>query len=261
MDKLQGSHSDVYALGMIMADLCKPADNQIRNFTRTIYARDGPFRTRIVSAYYSKPLKDLIRRCRAKDGTKRPDAYELYKETKEKMEQYRAKAYAAEEESRSQRYPGYLFHEKVLFTKADQDLFRENSDFRGYFLEANLMPVWEAEQEYERKPPTPAPADPENDEDYISIETDPRSSSRKRLTAPEARVRTGLAEEFITSRAWHLFVDQSLDALVDRFSAPNVRSDSTTMYEISKIESPTPKETFSQPQVASPARASSRPSA
>lgn len=126
---------------MIVADLCKPVDNCINNLTGTIYAMSGHSRTRIVPAYYSQPLKELIRRCRAKVGKDRPDTHAMYEAIKEKMEHYRAKAYAAEEKSRSERHPGYLFDEKVLFTKADQDLFRDNSDFRGHFLEVNLKPV------------------------------------------------------------------------------------------------------------------------
>lgn len=203
---------------MIMADLCKPADNYINSFSRIIYAASGYSRTRIVSAYYSQPLKDLIRRCRAKVGKDRPDAHALYAATKEKMEHYRAKAYTAEEESRSERYPGYLFHEKVLFTKADQDLFRENSDFRGHFLRANLGPVWKAERKYDMKGWDPANS--ENDEYDISIATDHHSSTEKRRTAPEARVRADVAKKFVSYDCWEVFIQKTMKSAVDRPSAP-----------------------------------------
>lgn len=199
---------------MMMADLCKPADNYINNFAKIMYSVSGHSRTKIVSAYYSQPLIDLIRRCRAKVGKDRPDARALYAATKEKMEHYRAKAYTAEEESRSKPYPGYLFHEKVLFTKADQDLFRENSDFRGHFIEANLGPVWKAEEKYDKKGWNPANS--ESDEYDISIDTDHHSSTIKRRTAPEARVRTEVAENFILTNCWDMFAAKILKPTADQ---------------------------------------------
>lgn len=195
---------------MMMADVCKPADDYINNYHRVVKSISGFARTKIVSAYYSKPLKDLIRRCRAKVGKDRPDAHALYAATKEKMEHYRAKAYTAEEESRSKRYPGNLFHEKVLFTKADQELYTENSDFRAHFIEANLGPVLKAEGKFDMRG---LAAD--NDEFDISVETDHQSSQFKRRTAPEARVRTGLEEDFISSDCWKLFVKQTMNPEVD----------------------------------------------
>ena len=249
MDKLQGSHSDVFALGMLMADLCKLADRHITHAQRSVYANTGLFRSRLVSDYYSQPLKELIRRCRSKLGKDRPDAHALYEATKEKMEQYRAKAYAAEEKSRSDKYPGHIFHEKVLFTKNDQDLFRENSDFRGYFLEANLVPVRKAEHKHYMKPWKPA--DLENDDNDTSIVTDHHTTTHKRRIAPEARVKTGLAEDLITSRAWRLFIEQSLDPLVDRFSV-SIPSESTTKFDVSDIQSSASKEKSTQSPVAAP---------
>lgn len=198
---------------MMMADLCKLADSYISNQARFAISVSSHSRTKIVSAYYSQPLKDLIRRCRAKVGKDRPDAHALYAATKEKMEYYRVKAYTAEEESRSERYPGYLFQEKVLFSMADQDLFRENSDFRGHFLEANLGPVWKAEEKYDMKEWDRE--NPENDENDISIETDHHSSSDGRRTAPEARVRADLASRFITTECWNLFVQNTFNPAID----------------------------------------------
>lgn len=198
---------------MMLADLCKLADSHISNVARAMYSFAGHSRTRIVSAYYSQALKDLIRRCRAKLGKDRPDAHALYTTTKEQMEHYRAKAYTAEKESRSERYPGYLFHEKVLFTKADQDLFRENSDFRGHFLEVNLGPVWKAEERYCLRGWNPANS--ENNENDISVETDQRSSSDGRRTAPEARVRADLASRIITTKGWNAFVQNTYNPAID----------------------------------------------
>lgn len=201
---------------MMMADICKPADEHINNYLRIMDSVTGNSRTTSISAYYSKDLKNLIRRCRAKAGSDRPDAYTLYAVTKEKMEYYRAKAYAAEEESRSKRYPGYLFHEKVLFTKADQELYKENSDFRGHFLEANLGPVWEAEGKFDFSGLVP-----ETNEADTSFETDHVASLYKRRTAPEARVRSEMAGRFITTRCWKMFIRQTFDpAELDRLVAP-----------------------------------------
>ena len=113
MDRLQGAHSVVYALVMFMAALSKPANEHLTTFVRSTYSRTGCHRARIVSAYYSDPPKDLIRRCRSKLGKDRPDAHVLQLEIKERMEHYRAAAYAAEEDSRrSKQLPRYLFHEK-----------------------------------------------------------------------------------------------------------------------------------------------------
>lgn len=210
---LQGSHSDVYALGMMMTDLCKLADCYINNEKRMqdSYGANNN-RTKMLSAYYSKPLKDLIRRCRAKVAQDRPDAHKLYIDTKKEMEYYRAKVYTAEKESRSDHkpYSEYLFHEKVLFTKADQALFEENSEFRGLFLETNLGPVKEAEGKFDMM------GLKDFDDQDISFETDHQSSYNRR-TAPEARVRPEIAERFIDSRAWNHFVKQAFNpAEVDR---------------------------------------------
>lgn len=199
---------------MMMADVCKLADDYVNNYQRLLKSSSGYARTKLISRYYSKPLKDLIRRCRAKVGKDRPDALTLYATTKEKMEHYRDKAYSAEEESRSKRYPGNLFHEKVLFTKADQELFTENSDFRAHFLEANLGPVLKAEGKFDMRG---LAADP--DEFDISIETDHHSSAFKRRTAPEARVRTGLEQELISSHMWELFVKQTMNPKAELASA------------------------------------------
>lgn len=251
MDRLQGSHSDVYALGMLMADLCKPADTHLSNVARFQYSRTGQSRTRLVSAYYSEPLKDLIRQCRSKLGKDRPDAHALYEETKEKMEQYRAAAYAAEERSQGHKLlPGYLFHEKVLFTKTDQDLFREDSFFRGLFLDTNLGPVREAENTYFNEVWNP----PGDDYD-TSINTDHHSSTDRRRTAPEARVKTKLGKEFISTAAFHAWVEVE-PSDVNRFSA----SRSTTEDDLSDGPSFLPDEISPEPPVAPrPARAADDP--
>lgn len=238
MDRLQGSHSDVYALGMLMADLCKPADTYITNVARFNYSRTGRFRARLVSAYYSEPLKDLIRQCRSKLGKDRPDAHALYEETKEKMEQYRAAAYAAEERSQGLRlFPGYLFHEKVLFTKTDQDLFREDTLFRGLFLDTNLRPVREAEDKYFNEIWNP----PGDDYD-TSINTDHHSSTDRRRTAPEARLKTKLGKDLISTNAFHAWVEVE-PSLNPRFSA----SRSTTEDDLSDGPSFLPDETSPEP--------------
>lgn len=234
MERLQGSHSDVYALGMLMADLCKLADNHLNNFSRFNHSAPGRDRVRIVSAYYSESLKDLVRRCRSKLGKDRPDAHALYEATKERMEHYRAEAYAAEEDAqKSQQFPGYLFHEKVLFTKTGQDLFRENSVFRGYFLEANLAPVWAAERKYLRKRWIP----PGDDFDR-TIDTDHHSSSERGRTAPEARVKTN---EF-SNRTWRLMIEQSINPEMDRFSASYPSHEPTTEDDLSDGSSFLPEE-------------------
>lgn len=217
---------------MFMNHLCKLADDHLTNSKRAVYAHNGP-PNRIVSEYYSQPLKQLIRRCRSKSVKDRPDAHALYEATKEKMEEYRAKAYAAEEASRRERYPGNLFHEKVLFSKIDQDLFRENSDFRGSFLEVNLKPVRNAEEKYYMK--AWESKDLEHDEHDTSIVTDHHSTTNRRLTAPEARVDAKL-EAMISTNAWLLFAEQSINPLVDRLSA-SVRSEATTADDLSEAES------------------------
>lgn len=246
MDRLQGSHSDVYALGMLIADLCKLADRHLTNVDRVIYATTDHCRARIVSAYYSQPLKVLIRKCRSKLGKDRPDAHALYVATREKMEHYRAAAYAAaeKESQRLKSFPGYLFHEKVLFTKTDQDLFLKNSFFRGLYLEANLGPVWEAEKEFFGRNWAP----PGDDYD-TSIDTDHRSSESRR-TAPEARVKENSG---ITSQAFKLMMGQSVDVNVDRFNASYTSHDSTSEDDFSDGSSFLPEEgTSTKPRPFAP---------
>lgn len=80
--------------------------------------------------------------------------------------------------------------------------------------------------------------DPENDEHDMSIDTDHHSSIDKRRTAPEAPVEIKLAKDFISTSAWRIFAEQTGNAVVDRFSAPIPRSDSTMKV---KVQSPTPE--------------------
>lgn len=248
MDRLQGSHSDVYALGMLIADLCKSADNHLTNSARFIYSGTGRSRARIVSAYYSQPLKDLIRECRSKLGKDRPEAHALYSITKEKMEHYRAAAYEAENKSQElDQFPGYIFHEKVLFTKTDQDLFRQNSTFRGFYTEANLKPVWEAEKQFLGSKWTPLEADIDE-----SIDTDHHSSTDRRRTAPEARMKIKSGKDSLSSKAFKLFVEQSLNPIMDRFSASYPSHNSTTEDDLSDGPSLLPEEPSSKPPPFAP---------
>lgn len=148
--ELPNSSSDVYSLGVIMAQMCKHANNYlappIRDLLQGEKSKNNPSGRRIFSSYYSLRLKELIRKCRSRNPLERPPIYDLYLETKSWMETFRGHAYWEEQESRACVVAGIaIYHNKVLYTKDEQNLFDANMEFRNAYEAANVEPVFEAE--------------------------------------------------------------------------------------------------------------------
>lgn len=158
------SYSDVYSLGIIMADLCRPVhihlpmpiqkfllqdDCELGSGMRKVEGREvNPSGHRILSSYYSTQLKELIRRCRSENPLERPSVYKLYRETKSAMEAFRDRAYREEKNSPAPIVDGIaISHSKVLYTQAEKELFNsdDHEEFKSAYRVANLTPVWGAD--------------------------------------------------------------------------------------------------------------------
>lgn len=148
--ELQDSYSDVYSLGVVMAQMCKPAHfwlpSRIKRLLRKDEAAD-PSGKRIFSSYYSPQLKELVRRCRSINPLERPSIYSLYLETKSGMEAFRDRAYQEDQESQESVEAGIaIHHSKVLYTKVEQDFLDDDPDFKRKYENANRNPVLEADR-------------------------------------------------------------------------------------------------------------------
>lgn len=146
----QDSYSDVYSLGLIMVEICKHANTfvaePIRDLLEGSKRSTNPSGRRIFSTYYSKQLRELIRKCRSRDPLERPPIYDLYRETKSWMEAFREHAYREVEDTPDNVIAGIaIHHSKVLYTSEEQKVFEENMEFREKFESANSDPVFEAE--------------------------------------------------------------------------------------------------------------------
>lgn len=148
-EEFQDCYSDVYALGVLIAQMCKFANTFVARPIQDLLQADknaNPSGRRIFSSYYSVRLKELIRKCRSRIPLERPSSYELYVETKNWMEAFRDHAYREEQESGARVVAGVVIHHnKVLYTKEEVKLFEQNTEFRSAYTAVNVDPVFEAE--------------------------------------------------------------------------------------------------------------------
>lgn len=147
----QDSYSDVYGLGVVMAQMCKLADRRLAKPLRKLLAfgeSANPSGRRVFSSYYSPELKELIRRCRSLNPLERPPIFSLYLETKTGMEVFRDRTYQKLELLEPPLIDGVpIYHDKVLITPEEQALWFANDEFQAAYEDANLDPVDDLEAE------------------------------------------------------------------------------------------------------------------
>lgn len=145
----QDSYSDVYSLGVVMAQMCKLADRRLGEPLRKLLIHGGtanPSGRRIFSYYYTPELKELIRRCRSLNPLERPPIFSLYLEAKTGMETFRDRTYKDLQESPPPLIADVpIYHDKVLFTTEEKSLWADNDEFQEAYMDANLDPVLEAD--------------------------------------------------------------------------------------------------------------------
>ncbi|KAL8682006.1 MAG: hypothetical protein Q9186_001882 [Xanthomendoza sp. 1 TL-2023] len=112
-DKIHGSHSDVYSLGVTILKLIGSID--------AVRTHPDVVNQRFVEDYYSMELKNLVTSCIEKHIDNRPKSYDLYRSTREGMRKYRRIA----RKERSDAGPGNLFHSQLLYTDTDRWRFSE----------------------------------------------------------------------------------------------------------------------------------------
>lgn len=148
--EMEDYYSDVYSLGVSIAHMCRHADKHLAEPIRQVLNEKSetwdPSGQRIFSSYYSPQLKELIRRCRSQEPLERPQLYGLYLETKSGMEASRDRAYQAEQESQASVISNIaIHHDKVLYTRDEQNLYDNNMEFQDAYKEANNRRVLDAE--------------------------------------------------------------------------------------------------------------------
>ena len=91
---------------------------------------------RLRRGFYSRVLSGLVERCLEPDYERRVTPYELYRITKHYAAEHRREAYQAAEDAAHSNRPFYP--QKVLFAKADKDLYTNDLDFRQECIKSNF---------------------------------------------------------------------------------------------------------------------------
>lgn len=143
--ELIGPHCDVYSLGksiQISTNLLGLQDQALESIKGTAPKRFQIDIKPSLNLVYSSDLWDLMKLCQNEDARYRPKLHHLYKETKLRMETFRALAEAEEADAFSKGIPG-CFHSSVLFKRTDRKRFETDPIFRSNYRKENLRPVWE----------------------------------------------------------------------------------------------------------------------
>ena len=150
------------------------------------------------STAHSSQLTNLIVNCRNNLPPRRPEIHTLHLHTKSNIELHRAYAYVEEATVLANGSPSGVFHNKVFFSKQDQDRFKKDMVFRVNYRRVNLIPLWSKygmaptpamppQQPSPVPPPMPPqeqqarPGIPPGDDEFIMVE---------RLEPKQARHRT-----------------------------------------------------------------------
>lgn len=132
---LHGSHSDVWAVGKIMAEMCSLVwdhypESQIDAFNREE-------RWAIKAHVYSRQLFGWINRCMRPDGRRRPSPWRLLQATEAEAGP-RKEALDFNERRTAIGTKHGLYDGQMLMEKKDRDLFTDNSEYRQAYIDMNL---------------------------------------------------------------------------------------------------------------------------
>ncbi|KAL8772506.1 MAG: hypothetical protein Q9194_004590, partial [Teloschistes cf. exilis] len=134
-EKLHGSHSDVYSLGMVIDELMSlrwDAVKGVRNIHHT---------TR-VSTLYSKELQDLATACKSNSVRARPAIYDVYLRTGEGGERYKRRATRDKDSAgKTEQWS----HSDMLYKPADLRRYDEDLRLNTAYKSANRAPLFAPE--------------------------------------------------------------------------------------------------------------------
>ncbi|KAI4249077.1 MAG: hypothetical protein LQ352_005731, partial [Teloschistes flavicans] len=134
-DKLHGSHTDVFSLGMVIQDLmslCWEAVEEVRNLRHN---------TR-VTTLYSADLQNLASACTLESIHARPAIYDIYLRAAKGRERYNRIAAQEKESVIGTEQPS---HSDILYTGADLKKFEANPWLKDAYTKANHAPFYTRE--------------------------------------------------------------------------------------------------------------------
>ena len=144
--ELHGPHSDIYSLGMTCKHLMglvhrhesasKPLDLTSKQ------KQDRALTNSVLDNFYSHELREMARRCIAKDPRDRPKTFKLYQESKAQMERHRDQLYAEKTAATSADGGTATFHGHVLYSNDEQLHYQSDSKYAEDYRHALLQPLW-----------------------------------------------------------------------------------------------------------------------
>ena len=138
--ELIGPHCDVYSLGKSLENATNLLGLQYETLHLFGDKKLTPDTRPKLELVYTSDLWNIIYACQNEDARSRPKLGYLYKETKSRMEYYRALSEVEEKEASAKGIPG-CFHSNVLYNRVDRKRFETDPIFRSNYRKANLAPV------------------------------------------------------------------------------------------------------------------------
>ncbi|KAL8833139.1 MAG: hypothetical protein Q9170_004471 [Blastenia crenularia] len=140
---LHGTHSDIWSLGSVIEALMSTRFNALKDHP----SFDSPF----VEEYYSPKLHDLVAACKTYSIRSRPAIFDVCIRACRAATEWRNTAL---EEARNTP-EGKVFHNQILFSKADRKRFLANRAFRNAYTKVNRAPLLDGKATNSQ--PTPPP--------------------------------------------------------------------------------------------------------
>lgn len=125
---LQGTHSDVWAVGNIILEMVKVVEPhlkpKVRESTPAMVAQT------VHGKVYSSELLQLIARCMRTDGRERPSPWSIYQTTRKHAEAAQKRLDWEQDYAVRSKADHALFPSKVLMTAEERDRFLDHSHYR-----------------------------------------------------------------------------------------------------------------------------------
>ncbi|KAI9791699.1 MAG: hypothetical protein M1835_000134 [Candelina submexicana] len=162
-----GPHTDIYALGKTIDSLISCAFR--KNFNASSAQTE-------VLQVYSEHLLQLTRSCLRLHGADRITTTALLQETSKGCAKARL---ALEHAHQYTEWPGGVYEGRLLYTKAEREMFKENAQFRTAYLAMDRVPSHLLAPDVKRTPPPSIPSRAQGRRRYVGND-EGRTSSRGR---------------------------------------------------------------------------------
>ncbi|KAL9580600.1 MAG: hypothetical protein Q9212_004395, partial [Teloschistes hypoglaucus] len=140
-EKLHGSHSDVYSLGIVIEDLMSLRWNAVEGVKNIHH-------TTRVATLYSKELQDLTRACKSTSVRARPAIYDVYLRTSRGRGRYKR---IASREKDAVGKTGRWSHSDMLYKPADLRHYDEDPRLNTAYTRINRAPLFAPEKTVDPK--------------------------------------------------------------------------------------------------------------